>query len=157
MANRRKEIRELIVKTLLNQTIAEEKVFNFRIRPIQKENLFPCINVCNKEEKIEEVSSGQELFKRELDLSIRLCSFHFDDNNENIIDDMCSQVEKAMSGIKSDDFEFKLNNTEFFYDGLLTKMIIVCILNYTCTYYTKEVPEIKMDDLKSIGVQFKNG
>ena len=154
MPNRRREIRKIIVDKLLNKTAANDRVFDFRIRAVQNENLMPCINCIIREEKVFEMTSNQQLLRREAEIKLTISALLAQD--ENNIDDICVQVEKIMNSINSNDFLFKLHDTEYFYDSLTTRIMIACTMTYICEYYTEEINEIILDDLEDISIGVVN-
>ena len=150
MSNRRREIRTIVRKALFSKTHAEDRVFDFDIRPVQSEKMIPCINIMIKEETIDKSFENYQLIKRDAELKIIIYSLL---NNENIIDDLCAQVEAEICGINSSDFLFELEKTEFYFDGLTVKNMLSAVLSYNCSYYTKEIPNITTDNLEEIGVE----
>ena len=77
MSNRRREIRTIVRKALFSKTHAEDRVFDFDIRPVQSEKMIPCINIMIKEETIDKSFENYQLIKRDAELKIIIYSLSF--------------------------------------------------------------------------------
>ena len=151
MGNRREEIRDLVVNAIREKNIVKE-VFNWRVRPLQDDEVFPSISVNIPHERVDYQTSGRDLTARESTLSILIFET-FKRSEKNKCDEICSVVETAIANINSSEFDFKYKKMSVETENLSTKILLICELEYSVCYWTADIPEPESDDLNEISME----
>ncbi len=158
MPHRRDDIRKIIVGALKHKTLANENVFNWRLRPVQNENCLPCISVLIPEETMIEISGAEDLIHRKSEVYIIIHSTISNSHQEdNMCDEIARQVETVMNRLNEKDFLFKYKKMEISTENLSTKVLILCALQYECSYFTKENPQTHTDNFKQLSIEVAHG
>lgn len=151
MSSNRKAIRAYITARLINQTAAEDRVYDARILPTLKEQGFPMVSVFTPSETKERMLSEtppiqyERVARIEIEVVIRK-----NDTYASDLDDLCDEIEALMDytlGGTCEECEW--NSFDTIMDDKGEMPFIIGQLVYTAKY-TGEEPLIDIDSLPDL-------
>lgn len=154
MSTLRKRIRDAVVKTLLDRTLSEDRVFSSRVRPTWG-NEFPLILVYGNEEDIEIFEESPRSYKRALSISVEILARANEEKQltEDLLDSIGEVVEHLMCQDHTKKF---LTGEDLCEDTILRganlsintegeNAIGSLVLKYEMPYYTLAVRDLEKD------------
>ena len=152
MPNRCKEIRKIIIESFSRSNYFNEKIFDCRYTPVQKEKDFPSISILTPREKVEVISKGGKLFERETEILICLFTRQYEGQEDNR-DDLMQNIESIINNIEHTDFEFEYNGFETDVNTASTYPLIITTISYKCIYNTSEIEDKQFVDLNKLSIE----
>lgn len=160
--HQRKLIREAVRAQLeAAGTSAETRVFKAREIPFDEDLELPAITIYGKSEEIDPQSrqTAPRELARTLKLAIEVAAAATE-NLDDVLDDLAAEIEAAVAkdptfgGTASDAF---LADTVIGISEAGDQTIGVVILTYSVTYYTPEVEDDVLDDLRTVDARTNLG
>lgn len=140
MNHPRTKIRKVIIDTLMNQTRAEDRVYDSRIYNLDKYGLPGIIIFSDHEDIIYETISFPKTQSRNLRITIESYEKHID-NIASKIDDLTAHIEKLIINSKAlADLtkSCKLESVDINYNGEGEKPVVIASLIFLVNYMVKE-------------------